>query len=129
MIHMYDECTGFFCVQTLCVHMLIGVLCVVDLEISAPPPPPPDCFDGFDDIPPLPPPVDYDTAVPANYLERGKATCHLLCHSCGAWTRLSKASVWMCEFISVCVFVDMCVDTTNTINSDASPFVLLIDIR
>ncbi|XP_048102934.1 ABI family, member 3a isoform X1 [Alosa alosa] len=42
----------------------------LDLEIPAPPPPPLDCFDGFDDMPPLPPPVDYDTAVPANYLEK-----------------------------------------------------------
>ncbi|KAF5894504.1 ABI family member 3-like isoform X1, partial [Clarias magur] len=44
----------------------------LDLEIPAPPPPPPsmDCMDGFEEIPPLPPPVDYDTSAPAQYLEK-----------------------------------------------------------
>lgn len=56
-------------------------LCAVDLEIPAPPPPPFDCLDGFDDMmPPLPPPVDYDSAVPANYLEKGRMRSNLLCH-------------------------------------------------
>ncbi|XP_024859252.1 ABI family, member 3a [Kryptolebias marmoratus] len=44
----------------------------LDLEILAPPPPlslEDDC--GFDDImPPLPPPVDYDTDAPPDYLEK-----------------------------------------------------------
>ncbi|KAI4880219.1 hypothetical protein NFI96_024308 [Prochilodus magdalenae] len=43
----------------------------LDLEIPAPPPPVPmDCMDGFDDVPPLPPPVDYDISAPAEYLEK-----------------------------------------------------------
>ncbi|KAG9264069.1 ABI gene family member 3-like isoform X1 [Astyanax mexicanus] len=43
----------------------------LDLEIPAPPPPVlMDCMDGFDDIPPLPPPVDYDTSAPTEYLEK-----------------------------------------------------------
>ncbi|TSQ23964.1 Abl interactor 1 [Bagarius yarrelli] len=44
----------------------------LDLEIPVPPPPPPpmDCMDGFEEIPPLPPPVDYDTSAPVQYLEK-----------------------------------------------------------
>ncbi|XP_076852817.1 ABI family, member 3a isoform X2 [Brachyhypopomus gauderio] len=43
----------------------------LDLEIPAPPPPPlMDCMDNFEDMPPLPPPVDYDTYAPAEYLEK-----------------------------------------------------------
>ncbi|XP_029365324.1 ABI family, member 3a isoform X2 [Echeneis naucrates] len=44
----------------------------LDLEIPAPPPPPLlDDESGFSDImPPLPPPVDYDTNAPPNYLEK-----------------------------------------------------------
>ncbi|KAM3863752.1 ABI family, member 3a [Diretmus argenteus] len=44
----------------------------LDLEIPAPPPPPLfDAEGGFDDImPPLPPPVDYDTNAPAQYMEK-----------------------------------------------------------
>ncbi|MED6257811.1 hypothetical protein ATANTOWER_031858 [Ataeniobius toweri] len=43
-----------------------------DLQILAPPPPLPlDDVGGFDDIiPPLPPPVDYDTSAPPDYLEK-----------------------------------------------------------
>ncbi|XP_041672959.1 ABI family, member 3a isoform X1 [Cheilinus undulatus] len=43
-----------------------------DLEISAMPPPPLlDDVCGFDDImPPLPPPVDYDTDAPPHYIEK-----------------------------------------------------------
>ncbi|XP_062841024.1 ABI family, member 3a isoform X2 [Trichomycterus rosablanca] len=41
-----------------------------DLEIPAPPPPPMECMDGFEEIPPLPPPVDYDISAPADYLEK-----------------------------------------------------------
>ncbi|XP_030638666.1 ABI family, member 3a [Chanos chanos] len=39
-----------------------------DLEVPAPPPP----LDGmdFDEMPPLPPPVDYDTLAPPNYEEK-----------------------------------------------------------
>ncbi|XP_041672961.1 ABI family, member 3a isoform X2 [Cheilinus undulatus] len=44
----------------------------LDLEISAMPPPPLlDDVCGFDDImPPLPPPVDYDTDAPPHYIEK-----------------------------------------------------------
>ncbi|MEQ2291721.1 hypothetical protein AMECASPLE_015826 [Ameca splendens] len=44
----------------------------LDLQILAPPPPLPlDDVGGFDDIiPPLPPPVDYDTSAPPDYLEK-----------------------------------------------------------
>ncbi|XP_026180878.1 ABI family, member 3a isoform X2 [Mastacembelus armatus] len=44
----------------------------LDLEIPAPPPPLPlDNDGGFDDImPPLPPPIDYDTSAPPSYLEK-----------------------------------------------------------
>ncbi|XP_029913863.1 ABI gene family member 3-like [Myripristis murdjan] len=44
----------------------------LDLEIPAPPPPPLfPCDVTFDDItPPLPPPVDYDTDAPAEYLDK-----------------------------------------------------------
>ncbi|XP_062841023.1 ABI family, member 3a isoform X1 [Trichomycterus rosablanca] len=42
----------------------------LDLEIPAPPPPPMECMDGFEEIPPLPPPVDYDISAPADYLEK-----------------------------------------------------------
>uniref|UniRef100_A0A3Q3B764 ABI gene family member 3 n=1 Tax=Kryptolebias marmoratus TaxID=37003 RepID=A0A3Q3B764_KRYMA len=49
-----------------------GALTNQNLEILAPPPPlslEDDC--GFDDImPPLPPPVDYDTDAPPDYLEK-----------------------------------------------------------
>ncbi|KAM4535502.1 ABI family, member 3a isoform 2-T2 [Fundulus diaphanus] len=43
-----------------------------DLQVLAPPPPIPlDDVGCFDDImPPLPPPVDYDTNAPADYLEK-----------------------------------------------------------
>lgn len=44
---------------------------MLDLEIPAPPPPLMDCMDSFEEVPPLPPPVDYDTAAPAQYLEKG----------------------------------------------------------
>lgn len=45
-----------------------------DLEIPAPPPPLLlDDETVLDDVmPPLPPPVDYDTDAPPNYLEKGK---------------------------------------------------------
>ncbi|KAM9843048.1 ABI family, member 3a isoform 1-T2 [Aulostomus maculatus] len=48
---------------------------VDDLEILAPPPPLLlDSISGFDDImPPLPPPVDYDTDAPPQYLEKVEA--------------------------------------------------------
>ncbi|KAM4535501.1 ABI family, member 3a isoform 1-T1 [Fundulus diaphanus] len=44
----------------------------LDLQVLAPPPPIPlDDVGCFDDImPPLPPPVDYDTNAPADYLEK-----------------------------------------------------------
>ncbi|XP_044188218.1 ABI family, member 3a isoform X1 [Thunnus albacares] len=43
----------------------------LDLEIPVPPPPLLDYEGGFDDImPPLPPPVDYDTNAPPDYLEK-----------------------------------------------------------
>lgn len=50
-------------------------ICIfLDLEIPAPPP---DLFldeeAGFDDIPPLPPPVDYDTNAPLEYQDKGTA--------------------------------------------------------
>ncbi|XP_051987549.1 ABI family, member 3a isoform X3 [Xyrauchen texanus] len=42
-----------------------------DLEIPAPPPSPPvERFDEFEDMPPLPPPIDYDMSAPADYLEK-----------------------------------------------------------
>ncbi|XP_072568536.1 ABI gene family member 3 isoform X2 [Paramormyrops kingsleyae] len=34
------------------------------------PPPPPDTTEEYGDIPPLPPPIDYDQCAPANYLEK-----------------------------------------------------------
>ncbi|XP_030590775.1 ABI family, member 3a isoform X2 [Archocentrus centrarchus] len=47
---------------------------VDDLEIPAPPPPLLlDDETRFDDIPPLPPPVDYDTSAPPDYLEKVRA--------------------------------------------------------
>lgn len=42
----------------------------LDLEIPAPPPSPPVGFDNYDEMPPLPPPIDYDTCAPADYLEK-----------------------------------------------------------
>ncbi|XP_030590773.1 ABI family, member 3a isoform X1 [Archocentrus centrarchus] len=46
----------------------------LDLEIPAPPPPLLlDDETRFDDIPPLPPPVDYDTSAPPDYLEKVRA--------------------------------------------------------
>ncbi|XP_051987547.1 ABI family, member 3a isoform X1 [Xyrauchen texanus] len=43
----------------------------LDLEIPAPPPSPPvERFDEFEDMPPLPPPIDYDMSAPADYLEK-----------------------------------------------------------
>ncbi|CAI5676706.1 unnamed protein product [Oreochromis niloticus] len=46
----------------------------LDLEIPAPPPPLSlDDMAGFDDIPPLPPPVDYDTNAPPDYIEKVRA--------------------------------------------------------
>ncbi|KAK7167823.1 hypothetical protein R3I94_002024 [Phoxinus phoxinus] len=42
-----------------------------DLEIPAPPPSlPVDGFDNYEDMPPLPPPIDYDISAPADYLEK-----------------------------------------------------------
>lgn len=51
----------------------IFITILSDLEIPAPPPPlSVDCMDdGFEDVPPLPPPVDYDTLASAEYLEKG----------------------------------------------------------
>ncbi|XP_050957034.1 ABI family, member 3a isoform X2 [Labeo rohita] len=44
---------------------------IEDLEIPAPPPSPPvGCFDNFEELPPLPPPIDYDITAPADYLEK-----------------------------------------------------------
>ncbi|XP_073713330.1 ABI family, member 3a isoform X2 [Misgurnus anguillicaudatus] len=43
---------------------------IEDLEIPAPPPSPPVGFDNYDEMPPLPPPIDYDTCAPADYLEK-----------------------------------------------------------
>ncbi|XP_072568537.1 ABI gene family member 3 isoform X3 [Paramormyrops kingsleyae] len=40
-----------------------------DLEFQIPPPPP-DTTEEYGDIPPLPPPIDYDQCAPANYLEK-----------------------------------------------------------
>ncbi|KAL1278244.1 hypothetical protein QQF64_024917 [Cirrhinus molitorella] len=45
----------------------------LDLEIPAPPPSPPvESFDNFgiEELPPLPPPIDYDITAPADYLEK-----------------------------------------------------------
>uniref|UniRef100_A0A672R2M5 ABI gene family member 3 n=1 Tax=Sinocyclocheilus grahami TaxID=75366 RepID=A0A672R2M5_SINGR len=43
----------------------------LDLEIPAPPPSPPlEYFDNFEELPPLPPPIDYDITAPADYLEK-----------------------------------------------------------
>lgn len=52
------------------------VICSLDLEIPLPPPTLLlDNEGGFDDImPPLPPPVDYDTNVPPQYLDKGKVS-------------------------------------------------------
>lgn len=41
-----------------------------DLEIPAPPPSPPVGFDNYEDMPPLPPPIDYDISAPVDYLEK-----------------------------------------------------------
>jgi len=64
------ELTHYMCflyVLTLCVDAHS------DLEIPAPPPSPPvDGFDNYEDMPPLPPPIDYDMSAPADYLEKGK---------------------------------------------------------
>ncbi|KTF90418.1 hypothetical protein cypCar_00023696, partial [Cyprinus carpio] len=38
------------------------------LEIPAPPPL--DSFDNFEELPPLPPPIDYDITAPADYLDK-----------------------------------------------------------
>lgn len=55
------------CMLTLCVYAHL------DLEIPAPPPSPPvGCFDNFEELPPLPPPIDYDITAPADYLEKGR---------------------------------------------------------
>uniref|UniRef100_A0A9J8DF52 ABI gene family member 3 n=1 Tax=Cyprinus carpio carpio TaxID=630221 RepID=A0A9J8DF52_CYPCA len=40
----------------------------LDLEIPAPPPL--DSFDNFEELPPLPPPIDYDITAPADYLDK-----------------------------------------------------------
>ncbi|XP_048062555.1 ABI family, member 3a isoform X1 [Megalobrama amblycephala] len=43
----------------------------LDLEIPAPPPSPPvDGFDNYEEMPPLPPPIDYDISAPVDYLEK-----------------------------------------------------------
>ncbi|XP_073696019.1 ABI family, member 3a isoform X2 [Garra rufa] len=44
---------------------------IEDLEIPAPPPSPPvGSFDNFEELPPLPPPIDYDITAPSDYLEK-----------------------------------------------------------
>lgn len=52
--------------------------CGVFLDLEIPAMPPPLLLDyecGFDDLmPPLPPPVDYDTDAPPQYLEKGTTT-------------------------------------------------------
>lgn len=55
---------SFVSLLTLCVDALL------DLEIPAPPPL--DSFDNFEELPPLPPPIDYDITAPADYLDKGR---------------------------------------------------------
>ncbi|TRY65370.1 hypothetical protein DNTS_013773 [Danionella cerebrum] len=43
----------------------------LDLEIPAPPPSPPaEHFDNYEEIAPLPPPIDYDVHTPVDYLDK-----------------------------------------------------------